>query len=128
MTGYLGINAATPAEWDKLRREHPALENTESIDYKPYIDMAMAEAHALNKQDTPINPSHYTNGSIECIDAMQSAMTSNEFKGYLRGCIIKYLWRLGLKDPGNIPVTQDLEKAKWYLDKLIVETIEANKS
>ena len=115
------LNDATPEEWNNAQKAAPAVA-------QPYIDMAMAEAHALNKQDTPINPSHYTNGSIECIDAMQSAMTSNEFKGYLRGCIIKYLWRLGLKDPGNIPVTQDLEKAKWYLDKLIVETIEANKS
>ena len=117
MTGYLGINSASPEEWDKLRMAHPAI-------IKPYEDLVAEE----QEKETPINPSHYTNGSIECIDAMESAMSLDEFNGYLRGCIIKYLWRLGLKDPSNVPVTQDLEKAKWYLDKLIVKTVEANKS
>lgn len=60
------------------------------------------------------NPAHYTQGDIECIDAMQACSTPEEFKGYLRLQIIKYTWRMNLK--GN-PL-QDLSKAQWYARKL----------
>lgn len=74
-----------------------------------------------NKKSTPpvddnVNhPSHYTNGNVECIDAIQSALTAEEFEGYCKANAIKYLWRAGLK--GN--KTEDLSKAKWYIEKLI---------
>ena len=42
-------------------------------------------------------------------------MTEEEFKGYLKGNNLKYLWRYNYKDK---PL-EDLQKAKWYLDKLI---------
>lgn len=64
-----------------------------------------------------INPDHYKQGGIECIDAMKASMTAEQFQGYLKGQVIKYLWRLGLKDAA----VQDARKAKWYLDRLIVE-------
>ena len=41
-------------------------------------------------------------------------MTPDQFKGYLKGNIIKYLWRSEHKNR-----LEDLEKAKWYLEKLI---------
>lgn len=65
----------------------------------------------------PVNhPSHYTNGGIECIDAIQAATEHlNGFEGLLTGQVIKYCWRWKLKE---LPV-QDLKKARWYLDKLI---------
>jgi len=63
------------------------------------------------------NPSHYTSGSIECIDALKASMPFSEFKGFLKGNVIKYLWRYHLKAK---PI-EDLKKARWYLDKLISE-------
>lgn len=63
-----------------------------------------------------INPSHYK-GDIECIDAIKSTMTKEAFKGYLKGNIMKYIWRYEKKN-GN----EDLLKAQWYLKKLIDET------
>lgn len=60
-------------------------------------------------------PYHYTQGDIECIDAIKASMTDEEFKGFLKGNSLKYLWRYENK---NNPV-EDLKKAKWYLDKLI---------
>ncbi|WP_099973858.1 DUF3310 domain-containing protein [Lactobacillus terrae] len=60
------------------------------------------------------HPSHYTHGSVEVIDAMK-AMTEEEYRGYLRGNAIKYLFRSGYKDD---PV-QDLEKAKTYIDWMV---------
>lgn len=71
---------------------------------------------SFNPENDPVNhPSHYTNGSVECIDAIKSALTPEEFHGYLRGNIIKYLWRCELKND----TAEDLKKARWYLDKLI---------
>ena len=61
-------------------------------------------------------PPHYNQTGIECIDAI-SAATGDGYKYYLQGNIMKYLWRFDYKDK---PV-QDLEKAKWYLDRLIEE-------
>lgn len=61
----------------------------------------------------PVNhPSHYTQGAIECIEALKSALPPEQFAGFCRGNGLKYLWRAGHK--GN--TIQDLEKAKWYID------------
>lgn len=74
-----------------------------------------------NKKSTPpvddnVNhPSHYTNGNVECIDAIQSALTPEEFEGYCKANAIKYLWRAGLKSNK----AEDLKKANWYITKLI---------
>ena len=61
------------------------------------------------------HPSHYTQGDIECIDAIKASMSEEAFEGYLKGNEIKYLWRYRYK---NNPV-EDLRKAKWYHDKLL---------
>ena len=60
------------------------------------------------------HPPHYTNGDIECIDAMRASMSHIEFCGYLKGNVIKYLWRYRDK-PKSI---QDIDKALWYLNRL----------
>ena len=61
------------------------------------------------------HPAHYTKGGVECIDAIKSSMSDEAFVGYCKGCVLKYLWRLGLKDN----TLQDAKKAQWYLNKLI---------
>ena len=64
-----------------------------------------------------INPTHYKQGDIECIDAIESATIRK--KGLIAVCtayVIKYLWRC--EDKNGL---EDLYKAKWYLDKLIAE-------
>jgi hypothetical protein len=63
----------------------------------------------------PVNPSHYKQGSIECIEAMKVALGGG-FLGYLRGNAIKYLWKYDKKNG-----IEDLKKARWYLDRLIQE-------
>ena len=62
----------------------------------------------------PINPSHYKAGEVECIDAIASALSPAEFRGYLRGQVMKYCWRLGLKDAAE----QDARKLLWYAQML----------
>ena len=57
-------------------------------------------------------PKHYQ--GEECILAMEAMLTQDEFRGFLRGNIFKYMWRY--KDKNGI---EDLRKANWYLDRLI---------
>lgn len=70
---------------------------------------------ASSKDHDPVNhPFHYTSGAIECIDALEACMTPEEFKGFLKGNSMKYLWRLGRKDK----LAQDAAKSQWYLNRL----------
>ena len=62
----------------------------------------------------PINPNHYKDGEIECIDAMEASMTPEAFSGYCKGNVIKYVWRYEKKDR-----LEGLLKAQWYLNRLI---------
>lgn len=64
---------------------------------------------------SPVNPPHYRQGEIECIDAIEAALGPDGFKAFLTGQVMKYLWRQNLK--GNQVL--DLQKANWYLNKLI---------
>ena len=67
-------------------------------------------------KDDPVNhPTHYTSGGIECLDAIAASMTAPEYEGFLKGQIMKYVWRYRLKGK---PV-EDLKKAAFYLDRLI---------
>jgi hypothetical protein len=55
----------------------------------------LVNAGALVKTSEAVNsPAHYTNGKVECIDAIESMLTRDEFIGYLRGNILKYFDRL----------------------------------
>lgn len=75
------------------------------------------DSDKVDIDDLVNHPSHYTQGDIECIDAIRASMSTSEFLGYLKGNVQKYLWRYGQKDN---PI-QDLEKAQWYLKKLLEE-------
>jgi hypothetical protein len=62
----------------------------------------------------PINhPSHYNHGKIEVLDCIESMLTSDEFIGYLKGNILKYVARERYKG-GLI----DLKKAEFYQKRL----------
>ena len=64
--------------------------------------------------DSVNHPAHYISGEIECIDAIQAQLTPEEFRGYLKGNIAKYIWRERHKGGA-----ESCKKARWYLDKLI---------
>ena len=72
-----------------------------------------AEGDAVN------SPSHYNQGGIEAIEGIEASMAPEAYAGYLKGNIMKYLWRYEKKAK---PI-EDLKKAQWYLARLI-ETIE----
>jgi len=94
------INKATPQEWDRVR-----------IKVNPdYVD-----PYDIQPNDPINSPSHYNSGDIECIDAIEASMSPEAFKGYLKGNVEKYVWRMSYKGK---PV-EDLRKARFYLDRLI---------
>lgn len=64
--------------------------------------------------DNVDHPEHYNSGSIECIEAIEAQLTPEEYRGYLKGNVAKYVWRE--KHKGGI---ESLKKANWYLNRLM---------
>ena len=66
--------------------------------------------------NSPINhPKHYNKGAVECIDAIESAVS--DLQGIEAVCTanaIKYLWRWKQKEG-----VESLQKARWYINRLI---------
>jgi len=60
------------------------------------------------------HPPHYTAGGIETIDYIQAKLTPEEFRGYLKGNVLKYSSRAGLKGD----TSEDLGKLVWYANRL----------
>lgn len=61
------------------------------------------------------HPSHYTYGGIETINYIRAKLSKEEFKGYCKGNIFKYISRAGKKGSEK----EDLQKAETYLKWLI---------
>lgn len=60
------------------------------------------------------HPAHYTQGGVECIDALKAATVGlTGIEAVCTANAIKYLWRW--KQKGGI---QDLDKAIWYIRRL----------
>lgn len=65
--------------------------------------------------DAVQHPSHYTQGKVECIEALESATAGlSGIEAVCTANAIKYLWRQKRKNG-----IEDLEKAKFYIDYLI---------
>ena len=64
-----------------------------------------------------VGGTHYTSMPVQPWTAMQAWMTPQEFQGFLRGNVIKYMARAGTKP--DVPAVQDLKKAMHYLEKLV---------
>ena len=63
------------------------------------------------------HPVHYTQGGIECIDALKAATVSKTgIEAVCTANAIKYLWRYEEKNG-----IEDVKKARWYIDRLIKE-------
>lgn len=111
----MSIDDVLPEEWDKV-----------SILKEPGMSTGCLESPVVGKQHhpqdvhDPVNkPDHYNVGAIEAIEAIKASMPENEFRGYLKGNLMKYVWRYDYKGK---PV-EDLRKARWYLERLIEELL-----
>lgn len=90
------------------------IENNQERGYiAPYAQRILSELY-YSRDDDAVNPSHYQQGKIQCIDAIESATTNLQgIEAFCTGNAIKYLWRWREKNG-----VQDLRKAQWYIDKL----------
>lgn len=65
--------------------------------------------------DVVKHPNHYCYGGIETIDFMRAKLSSEEFSGYCKGNVLKYVSRAGHKENE----VEDLKKAQVYLGWLV---------
>ena len=93
---------------DKELEEKAQQRVQETKDILEAITKPAAAADAVN------SPEHYNMLDIEAINLIEMSMTKEEFLGYLKGNVLKYIIRY--KHKGN--ASEDLDKGKWYLDKL----------
>jgi len=71
----------------------------------------------INELDNVNHPQHYNNGKVECIEAMEAMAEGSNVDAhtaYLWQNAFKYLWRWPYKNG-----TEDLEKAVWYINRII---------
>ena len=68
----------------------------------------------MSDKDLVNHPDHYLSGKLECIDAIEAALSPEEYRGSLKANVLKYVWRETHK--GGI---ESLKKAQWYLTRLI---------
>ena len=86
--------------------------------YKELNPAACENAEVKEPDVDMVNhPSHYTQGGIECIDALKAATVSKTgIEAVCTANAIKYLWRYEEKNG-----IEDVKKARWYIDRLIKE-------
>lgn len=69
-----------------------------------------------------IRPKHYKVGGMDTIKILKTKMTPEEYKGFLKGNIMKYLTRADYKNG-----IEDYEKAQYYMNELVKTVKENNK-
>jgi len=75
-------------------------------------------------EDKINHPSHYTDGQYECIDVMIDVFGKETVSNFCLCNVFKYVFRHRKKNG-----REDLQKATWYLNKLLklTEESKANK-
>ena len=67
------------------------------------------------------HPPYYKRGDVECIDAIKASMTKDQWLGYLKGTVLKYLWRWDTKYTDPQQQIECLEKGLWFYRRLLEE-------
>ena len=103
------------AEKKKMSKEWPDCEPRQQWDHS--INNTTAQDWDAVRPDMVNSPAHYMQGGIETIDFIEAKLTPEEFRGYLKGNVLKYASRMGNKGSMRL----DAGKAAWYSNR-IVET------
>lgn len=87
--------------------------------FLPYASDFVSKKQMSTKD--PVNPNHYKQGKVECIDAIESATVNKTgLEAVCVANVIKYLWRYEEKNG-----LEDIKKCQWYLNRLL-EVLENN--
>lgn len=109
----------------KFDKETDELTDTLGCEWKHLGDDTIKKCYKWLKEiqnEAPANdvvnrPNHYTQGGIECIDALKAATVSKHgIEAVCVANVIKYLWRYEEKNG-----LEDIKKARWYIERLIKE-------
>ena len=121
LMNYLGCDEKMRQQYMQEVNESNAKRDGGKRFKKHPLDVAKENNTNRCKEENDIieHPAHYTQG-IECMDYIESHKLN-----YARGNIIKYVTRAGLKD--SLKEVEDLEKARWYLDREIERVKKAKK-
>lgn len=126
-TGYkLGLKSSMDWTWtdqmlDPLIDERglPIFETDKQEKFNPLPIHSKGGGFPAFKTDHPDNglphTPHYMNGLIETIDVIKMALTPEEFRGFLKGNVLKYELRAPYK---HETPDEDYQKAKDYYDLL----------
>lgn len=97
-------------------RECKNTAQTDSEEYNARPDMfePATNPEPEAKNDVINHPYHYTQGGIECIDAMESAFGAAQLAVYCKIAAFKYIWRCEYKNGA-----EDVKKAIWYMNKFL---------
>ena len=80
-------------------------------------DYLQEQMERYNEVPDNINPNHYRQGEIECIDAIKAATVNKTgIEAVCTAHAIKYLWRYESKNG-----LEDVRKAQWYINRLVSE-------
>lgn len=107
--------------YDRVYKDGEARLDGSHIDTTPHVKLPKEATESSNKSDMVSHPRHYTQGGIECIDALKAATVGK--RGIEAVCVanvIKYLWRYEEKNG-----IEDVRKAKWYIERLLKELEES---
>ena len=105
------LNGFRLSEFENREVDQIMEECTDDFCPMPTVTPTDGTLHFFDPVEKPI---HYAASSVECIDAIEAQLTPEEFRGYLKGNVAKYMWRERHKGG-----KESLRKAKWYLSKLI---------
>lgn len=135
--GELNGNMSYPDQWHPIaQRERVTSINDDRLQSIVEVNVKVPskeEMDAYNKRFDPVDvnafmadkvsndnvnhPKHYTQGSIECIDAIKAATVGKTgIEAVCVANVVKYLWRYEEKNG-----VEDVKKARWYLERLIEE-------
>lgn len=122
------IDDATPTQWDKARMQYVKSIDERIVEeeshwtdnvrdeetYRPTLDDLTGRVFS----DMVDKPAHYNKGGIECIDYIEQQLGEG-FIEYCEGNVHKYLHRWRYKNG-----SEDLQKARWYLQRMIQKVLE----
>ena len=100
------IDLSTVITYPEVTPEEREAMETLAKQLEAVADKALASSHQVGGE-------HYRAKTIQPWTAMESWMTPEQFEGYLRGNVIKYIARY--KDKNGI---EDVYKARHYLERL----------
>lgn len=94
--------------------KNTAVTDSEEYNARPDMFEPATNPEPETENDVINHPSHYTQGGIECIDAMKSAFGAAQLAVYCKIAAFKHIWRCEYKNGA-----EDVKKAIWYMNKFL---------